>query len=143
MGPPMSQSWRVNDKNTASFFIAYIQDQVEQGIDRVYTIQKMDRTYKQNRTIHLLFRRMAEALNEAGFEIAHPFKPSLEIPWSEESVKDLLYKPIITSYFKVDRSSLLDTAQLSESMEILVDAVNRNTGVYVPIPSQEFTNAPS
>lgn len=133
----MSQTWTVKDSNTAKFFIAYIEDQVEQGIDRVYTIQKMDRTYRQNRTIHLLFRRMAEALNEAGFEISHPFKPDLEIPWSEESVKDLLYRPIITSYFKVDRSSLLDTAQLSESMEILIDAVNRNTGVLVHIPSQE------
>ena len=133
----MSQTWTVKDKNTAKFFVAYIEDQVEQGIDRVYTIQKMDRTYRQNRTIHLLFRRMAEALNDAGFEISHPFKPDLEIPWSEESVKDLLYRPIITSYFKVDRSSLLDTAQLSESMEILVDAVNRNTGVLVHIPSQE------
>ena len=133
----MSQTWTVKDSNTAKFFIAYIQDQVEQGIDRVYTIQKMDRTYRQNRTIHLLFRQMATALNEAGFEISHPFKPDLEIPWSEHSVKDLLYRPIITSYFKVDRSSLLDTAQLSESMDILVDAVNRNTGVLVHIPSQE------
>lgn len=133
----MSQTWTVRDKNTAEFFIAYIKDQVEQGVERVYSIQKMDRTYRQNRAIHLLFRRMATALNEAGFEIRHPFKPDLEIPWSEESVKDLLYRPIITSYFKIERSSLLDTAQLSESMEILVDAVNRNTGVYVPIPSQE------
>lgn len=132
-----SQTWRVTDKNTAKFFVAYIEDQVEQGVDRVYTIQKMDRTYRQNRTIHLLFRQMATALNDAGFEISHPFKPELEIPWSEHSVKDLLYRPIITSYFKVDRSSLLDTAQLSESMEILVDAVNRNTGVLVNIPSQE------
>ena len=103
----------------------------------------MDRTYRQNRTIHLLFRRMAEALNDAGFEIRHPMKPDLEIPYSEESVKELLYKPIITSYFKVNRSSELNTEQLSESMEILVDAVNRNTGVMVHIPSQEFTNAPS
>ena len=133
----MSETWRVTDKNTAEFFVKYIESQVEQGIDRVYTIQKMDRTYRQNRTIHLLFRRMATALNEAGFEIKHPFKPDLEIPWSEESVKDLLYRPIITSYFKVDRSSHLNTEQLSESMDILVDAVNRNTGVYVPIPSQE------
>ena len=139
----MSQSWTVKDKNTSEFFITYIRDQVEQGIERVYTIEKMDRTYRQNRTLHLLFRQMATALNDAGFEISHPFKPDLEIPWSEHSVKDLLYRPIITSYFKVERSSLLDTAQLSESMEILVDAVNRNTGIHCPIPSQEFTNAPS
>ena len=133
----MGQTWRVTDKNTAKFFTTYIEDQVEQGIDRVYTIQKMDRTYRQNRTIHLLFRQMATALNDAGFEISHPFKPDLEIPWSEHSVKELLYRPIISSYFKIDRSSLLDTAQLSESMDILVDAVNRNTGVMVNIPSQE------
>jgi hypothetical protein len=139
----MSQTWRVHDKNTASFFVTYINDQVEQGIDRVYTIQKMDRTYRQNNALHLLFRNMAKALNDAGFEISHPFKPDLEIPWSEESVKDLLYRPIITSYFKVERSSLLDTAQLSESMDILVDAVNRNTGVLVDIPSQEPLYAPS
>jgi hypothetical protein len=139
----MSQTWTVKDSNTAKFFIAYIEDQVEQGVDRVYTIQKMDRTYRQNNALHLLFRNMASALNDAGFEISHPFKPDLEIPWSEHSVKDLLYRPIITSYFKVERSSLLNTEQLSESMDILVDAVNRNTGVHCPIPSQEFTNAPS
>ena len=46
-------------------------------------------------------------------------------------------------YFKVNRSSELDSEQLSESKTILVDAVNRNTGVFVPIPSQEALYAPS
>ena len=133
----MSETWTVKDQNTCKFFVAYVEDQAEQGIDRVYKIQKADRTWRQNNTLHLLFRRMAEALNDAGFEIPHPFKPDLEIPYSEESVKELLYKPIITMYFKVDRSTDLDTEQLSESMTILVDAVNRNTGVYIPIPTGE------
>ena len=133
----MSETWTVKDQNTCKFFVAYVEDQAEQGIDRVYKIQKADRTWRQNNTLHLLFRRMAEALNDAGFEIPHPFKPDLEIPYSEESVTELLYKPIITMYFKVDRSTDLDTEQLSESMTILVDAVNRNTGVYVHIPTGE------
>lgn len=133
----MSETWKVHDKNTCKFFVAYIEDQAEKGIDRVYKIQKADRTWRQNRTVHLLFRRMATALNEAGFGISHPFKPDLEIPWSEHSVKELLYRPIITSYFKIEHSSDLDVAQLSESMEILIDAVNRNTGVYTPIPTGE------
>ena len=133
----MSETWTVKDQNTCKFFVAYVEDQAEQGIDRVYKIQKADRTWRQNNTLHLLFRQMAKALNDAGFEIPHPFKPDLEIPYSEESVKELLYKPIITMYFKVGRSTDLDTEQLSESMTILVDAVNRNTGVYVPIPTGE------
>ena len=133
----MSETWTVKDQNTCKFFVAYVEDQAEQGIDRVYKIQRADRTWRQNNTLHLLFRQMAKALNDAGFEIPHPFKPDLEIPYSEESVKELLYKPIITMYFKVGRSSDLDAEQLSESMTILVDAVNRNTGVYVHIPTGE------
>ena len=133
----MSETWTVKDQNTCKFFVAYVEDQAEQGIDRVYKIQKADRTWRQNRTLHLLFRRMAKGLNEAGHEISHPFKSELEIPWSEHSVKELLYRPIITSYFKLEHSSDLDAAQLSESMTILVDAVNRNTGVYVHIPTGE------
>jgi hypothetical protein len=133
----MSETWTVKDQNTCKFFVAYVQDQAEKGVDRVYKIQKADRTWRQNNTLHLLFRRMAKDLNDAGFEIPHPFKPDLEIPYSEESVKELLYKPIITMYFKIDRSTELTTEQLSESMTILVDAVNRNTGVYTPIPVGE------
>ncbi|MDA8620253.1 hypothetical protein N9L28_05750 [Luminiphilus sp.] len=131
------ERWLVDQKHKAEAFCKFVHKELEEGRPRFYTIVHANRTNRQNATVHLLFRRMATALNEAGFEISHPFKPELEIPWSEHSVKELLYRPIITSYFKVEQSSALDTTQISESMEILVDAVNRNTGVYVPIPSQE------
>ena len=131
------ERWLVDQKHKAEAFCKFVHKELEEGRPRFYSIVHANRTNRQNATVHLLFRRMATALNEAGFGISHPFKPDLEIPWSEHSVKELLYRPIITSYFKVEQSSALDTAQISESMEILVDAVNRNTGVYVPIPSQE------
>ena len=131
------ERWLVDQKHKAEAFCKFVHKELEEGRPRFYSIVHANRTNRQNATVHLLFRRMATALNEAGFEISHPFKPDLEIPWSEHSVKELLYRPIITSYFKVEQSSALDTAQISESMEILVDAVNRNTGVFVHIPSQE------
>lgn len=133
----MSQTWTVKNKNTRDFFIAYINDQVEQGIDRIYTIQKADRTHKQNNAIHLLFRRMSQSLNDAGFGIPHPMNKSMEMPYSEESVKTLLWTPIIKSLYGTERSSHLDTEQLSHAAEVLIDAVNLSTGVYVPLPSIE------
>jgi hypothetical protein len=136
------ERWLVQSKNQAEFFSKFVLAEAEAGRDRLYSLVKANRSNKQNATLHLLFRRMAKGLNSAGYEIPHPFKPDLEIPWSEHSVKELLYRPIITSYFKVERSSDLDVSQFSESMEILVDAVNRNTGVYTPVP-QEPVNAPS
>ena len=131
------ERWLVDQKHKAEAFCKFVHKELEEGRPRFYTIVHANRTSRQNATVHLLFRRMATALNEAGFEISHPFKPELEIPWSEHSVKELLYRPIITSYFKVEQSSALDTTQISESMEILVDAVNRNTGILINIPSQE------
>ena len=80
---------------------------------------------------------MAKDLNDAGYEIPHPFKPDLEIPYSEHSVKELLYRPIIESVYGKSSSVELDPSQFSESMNLLIDAVNRNTGVLVLIPSEE------
>ena len=139
----MSQTWTVKNKDTAKFFIAYIEDQVEQGIDRVYTIQKMDRTHRQNNTLHLLFRRMANDLNDAGApDIPHPFNPVFRMRWTEEKVKELLFKPYLWHLSKewdkqTENSSDCTTEQLSEVMQELVDGVNQAVGVYTPIPSQE------
>ena len=145
----MSQTWTVKNKDTAKFFIAYIEDQVEQGIDRVYTIQKMDRTHRQNNTLHLLFRRMANDLNDAGApDIPHPFNPVFRMRWTEEKVKELLFKPYLWHLSKewdkqTENSSDCTTEQLSEVMQELVDGVNQAVGVYTPIPSQESLYDPS
>ncbi len=132
------QTWTVSDKNTQDFFIAYIKDQVEQGVVRVYTIQKADRTFKQNNALHLLFTRLADGLNDAGFGIPHPMNSEMEMPYSQESVKTLLWTPIIQSIYGTTRSSHLDTEQLSHAAEVMIDAVNLSTGVYIPFPSHSL-----
>jgi hypothetical protein len=135
---PEGQTWTVSDKNTQDFFIAYIKDQVEQGVVRVYTIQKADRTFKQNNALHLLFTRLADGLNDAGFGIPHPMNSEMEMPYSQESVKTLLWTPIIQSIYSTTRSSHLDTEQLSHAAEVMIDAVNLSTGVYIPFPSHSL-----
>lgn len=137
------ERWLVGNKQQAEFFMRYVMKEAEEGREKYYTIVNANRTNKQNNTLQLLFRRMAEALNDAGFEIPHPFKPDLEIPYTESSIRELIYKPIIKAMFDADSSTTLTTTQFSEAMTTMVDAVCRNTGVNVPIPSQEFTNAPS
>jgi hypothetical protein len=139
----MSQTWTVKDSNTAKFFIAYIEDQVEQGVDRVYAIQKMDRTYRQNNALHLLLRRMANDLNDAGIDYPHPLNPEFRMQWNELRVKTLLLVPYCEWMFKTEHTSHLNTEQFAELLDAFVDGVNQATGVYTPIPSQEFTNAPS
>lgn len=131
------ERWLVKNKQQAELFMQFVLSETEAGRERYYTITHANRTNKQNNTLAVLCRRLADGLNNAGFEIPHPFKPDLEIPYTEISVRELIYKPIIKAMFDADSSTTLTTEQFSEAMTTMVDAVCRNTGVNVPIPSQE------
>ena len=131
------ERWLVQTAKQAEFFNKFVLDEVEAGRARYYTIVHANRTNRQNNTLHTLFRRMAQGLNDAGFEIPHPFKPDLEIPYTEHSVKELLYRPIIQAMYGKASSRELTTEELSKSMETLIDAVCRNTGVNIGIPTEE------
>lgn len=139
----MAESWTVKTKKQAQFFNEYVLEQVEQGKERTYAIQKPSRTLKQNATLHLLFRRMADDLNNAGApDIPHPFNPVFRMQWTEERVKSLLFVPYLKHLSKswgkeTESSSDCTTEQLSEVMEALVDGVNQAVGVYTPIPQNE------
>ena len=132
------ERWLVKDKTQAQFFNKFVLAEAEAGRERLYTLVRANRSNKQNAALHLLLRRLAEGLNDAGFEIPHPFKQGLEIPYTEHSVKELVYKPIIEAMFKKGSSADLTTEEFSMAMNTLVDAVNRNTGVFIPVPSQEL-----
>ena len=138
----MGMRWHVKDERQAKLFCQHIMEEAEARRERLYTIVHANRSNKQNAVLHLLFRRLAEGLNDAGFEITHPFKSDLEIPYTEHSVKELLYRPIIEAMFGESSSTQLSTTQFSEAMTTLVDAVCRNTGVNVQIPTEESIDGP-
>ena len=121
------EAWTVKDSDTLRHFVSYVTARYEQGI--TYSIQRPNRTGKQNNAIHACLRRLARSLNEAGYGVAHPLKPELEIPYSESSVKELLLKPIISALYDVDSTSKLDTEQVSKAMGLMLNRVAELTGV--------------
>ena len=139
----MAEAWTVKTKKQAEFFNKYVLKEVEEGREHTYIIQKASRTLKQNATLHLLFRRMANDLNDAGApDIPHPFNPVFRMKWTEDKVKELLFKPYLWHLSKewgkqTENSSDCTTEQLSEVMQALVDGVNQAVGVYTPIPTNE------
>ena len=56
--------------------------------------EEKQRTLQQNKALHLLFTLIAETLNDAGLDMRAVLKPGVEIPWSGETVKDYIWKPI-------------------------------------------------
>lgn len=131
----MPEFWEVRNRDQAKLFNQFVYEQADQGIDRTYSVVKSNRSTRQHNALHLLFRQMASALNESGFLQKHPFNEEFEIPWSENSVKELFYKPIIQQMYDIHSTRKLTTTQLSDSANVMIDAINMKLGVFVPFPS--------
>ena len=129
------ERWLVKDKEQADFFIRFIKQEVEEGRERYYSVVRANRTNKQSNALHLLFRQIAEELNAAGYTRPHPWG-KMEIPYSEVAVKEIFYLPIIDKVFGKQHSSDLNTKELSESVDILLDALAQNTGIAMQMPQQ-------
>jgi hypothetical protein len=94
------------------------------------------RTIQQNRALHLCFQLIAEALNDAGLDMRSVLKPEVDIPWSKDTVKEYLWKPV--QRIQLMKSS---TTELSvHDIDTIFETLNRflsKHGIHVPFPSAE------
>ena len=131
-----SHRWIVDSKDKANFFIDFILKQWGDGKTILYYIKDTSRSDRQNNAMHLWFRQVAEELNDAGCWVKHPFSDTLEIPFTEVLVKEMLYKPIIKTMYDKSSTAKLTPTQLSEAAEVLMRWLSENKQVYVPFPQQ-------
>lgn len=94
------------------------------------------RTLRQNRALHLYFQMVATALNDAGLDMRTVLKPTIEIPWSKDAVKEYLWRPI--QQLQLQKRS---TVQLTtKDIDAIYDTLNRflaEQGVSEEFPSIE------
>ena len=124
-------AWIVKNKDQAKAFAKWIIDQEETGKEYVYSIKGVTRTPNQNAALHATFRRLAQGLNDAGYDMKSDVVTKREIPWTESSVKEVLFKPIIEHMFEADSTTKLTVEELSDSVETLLREIAKRTGVVV------------
>ncbi len=95
------------------------------------------RTNKQNKALHLYFTHLAEALNDAGYDMRKTIKDSIDIPWTPETIKENLWRPVQKAYLQKDSTTKLDTIEIDKVYDVLNKAIGERTGVHVPFPSIE------
>lgn len=54
-------------------------------------------TPTQRASIHVLFEILARDLNDAGLDMKKVLKQEVDIPWSKTTVKEFLYRPLLTA----------------------------------------------
>lgn len=99
--------------------------------------QTKQRTLSQNRALHLYFGQIADALNEAGFDMKRTLKHDVEIPWNAGTVKDWLWRPIQDAQLGKESTTELTTKEIDEIFDTLNRHLGNVTGVHISFPSIE------
>jgi len=95
------------------------------------------RTTRQNSAIHVYFELLARALSEAGLDMRKTLKPGVEIPWSGNTVKDYLFRPIMKAQTGKDSTTELTTKEIDAVYDTLNRHLGEKFGVTVGFPSNE------
>lgn len=93
------------------------------------------RSAKQNSSLHLYFELLAAELNSSGYTIQKLLSHAVDLEWSAESIKELLWRPIQKALIKKKSTTQLD--RVSE-IDQVYDHINRylsEFGIHVVFPS--------
>lgn len=97
----------------------------------------MKRTIPQNNAGHKWFRQIAEALNDAGYHVNSREVLQLDVPFTEDVVKEFMFKRVMSAMFPDKTSTTqLTTAQFSEVAKVVERHLAASMGVHVPFPCE-------
>lgn len=97
------------------------------------------RTGLQNNALHKGLELIAQALNDAGLDIRATLKPEVEIPWTKETVKEYLFRPVMKlATGKESTKQLSKVGEIEKVWDIVMRHLSQNHGIeYIPFPSNE------
>jgi len=95
------------------------------------------RTELQNRALHLYFQLVADALNDAGLDMRAVLKPNIDIPWTGETVKEYMWRPIMKIQLRKDSTTELTTVDIDKVFDTLNRHLGEKLGIHEPFPSVE------
>lgn len=101
------------------------------------------RTGQQNRALHKGCELIAASLNGAGLDMRTVLKPEIDIPWTKESVKEYIIRPVMKAM--TTKSSTTTLSKIGE-IEAIWDTVMRflmekHHIEYIPFPSEALGHA--
>lgn len=99
-----------------------------------FVLPDIKRSNAQNRALHLFFEWIANMFNELGHTYTNPM--GIETIWTNNMVKEIIWRPLQFSLFGIDSTTKLDT----EKINIIADAIILHfseQGYYLQFPSME------
>ena len=100
---------------------------------------KATMTVLQRKSLHLYCTKLANALNEAGYDMVATMEvlsKKGKIPWSMLAVKERLWKVVQKDTFKKESTNDQYTNEVSVVYEALNEVTSTNLGVSIPFPDR-------
>ena len=95
------------------------------------------RTLKQNRALHAYFGLLADELNTAGLDMKRVLKPHIDIPWSTETIKEYIWRPIQEVQLRKHSTTELSTKDIDKVFETINRFIGDRFGLHIAFPSIE------
>jgi len=90
------------------------------------------RTLTQNRALHLFCQWLADTLNDAGYDMRRTLRQDVELPWTQESVKEHLWRPIQKAMTEKHSTTEITTVEPTAIHEVLSRHLGQKLGVTCP-----------
>ena len=130
--------WIVNSKHTKEQFLKHVEELYESKKYLTFTwTTGQQRTTKQNSALHLWLTRLAAVLNAAGLDMKKVLKPSVDIPWTQDSAKEYLWRPIQTAVSGEVSTATADKDDYLQTYETLNRHLSMKFGVSLEWPTSE------
>jgi len=130
--------WEVNSQQTLEAFLDFIIKEWESK--KYITIQWQSgkkRSNLQNNALHKYLTILAFELNSSGQDMKKVIKQNVDIPWTLETTKEFLWKPIQKALTGKESTADCSTDEYNKIYEVLNRHLAEKTGVSVAFPSRE------
>mgnify|MGYP000920922920 FL=1 len=109
-----------------------------------YHTHPKQRTLPQNSALHVFFTQLSHTLNDMGLDQRKVLKPSINIPWTKESVKKMIWQPIQEAMYGTNSTTFLHKqGQIDRVHEVIMRELGEKHGVeYIPFPNADTESAP-
>jgi hypothetical protein len=108
-------------------------------IDGEYSVDiksNEQRTLTQNRAIHKYCAMVSQDLNDCGLDMKRVIKDEIDIPWTEASAKEYLWRPIQKALKLPDSTKDLNKKEVSQVYEVLSRHLSQKHNITTPFPSR-------
>jgi len=128
----------INSESTRASVQTILDDlQAKHGYLRITIKTGKQRSGQQNKSLHVYLRMLADALNDAGYDMEKTLKPGTSIPWTDYMAKEYLWRPIQEVMTGKESTTEPKTTDYPEIYETLNRLTAQKFAISLPWPCEE------